>query len=112
MVPILAVHRVMRMPSFRSPDDLLRSLGLQRRRSAMNYVMPTLGVLGVGAVLGASLGLLFTTRRGAQVRRSVRHAARRAVGRPTPTVAEALDEARDSEYAHADYGVRVGAAKA
>ena len=61
---------------------------------------------------GASLGLLFTTRRGAQVRRSVRHAARRAVGRPTPTVAEALDEARDSEYAHADYGVRVGAAKA
>lgn len=100
----------MRVPSI-SSEDLLRSLGLQRRRSAASLVMPGLGLVGVGALLGASLGLLFTTRRGAQMRRTMRHAARRAVGHPTPTAGQVMDEMRGSEYGRSEYRVRMTTAK-
>jgi len=48
-------------------DDLLEVIGLQRR-SATDWVVPTLSALGVGVLIGAGLGLLLAPKEGRQLR--------------------------------------------
>lgn len=94
----------MRVPSI-SAEEILNTIGLQRRRDLSSYVMPGLGLVGVGVLIGASLGMLFTTAGGRRMRRTMRHAARRAVGHPTPTASQVMQGVRGSAYGHAEYGV-------
>jgi hypothetical protein len=61
----------MRNPLPTSTRDLLDMIGLQPKRSAASYVLPGLGVLGVGMLAGAGLGLLFAPQRGSETRRMV-----------------------------------------
>jgi hypothetical protein len=52
-------------------EDALHLLGLARRRSAMGMVLPAVGLLAVGAILGAGLGLVFAPSSGRRLREDV-----------------------------------------
>ena len=47
-----------------SADDILEVLGLQRRRSAASIILPAVGTLVAGALIGSALGMLFGPRYG------------------------------------------------
>ena len=49
-------------------DDLLGLVGLARRHSAFGRVMPVVGLIGFGAVLGAGTALLLTPSSGKEMR--------------------------------------------
>lgn len=49
-------------------DDVLASLGLQRKSAASDYVLPALGIFGAGVLVGAGLGLLFAPKPGVELR--------------------------------------------
>jgi hypothetical protein len=52
-------------------DDLLETLGLQRRNSA-DWVVPAVTALGVGLLVGAGLGLLLAPKSGNELREDLR----------------------------------------
>jgi hypothetical protein len=49
-------------------DDVLQLLGLETRRSNMDYLVPSLAILGVGLLVGTGLGLLVAPRPGRELR--------------------------------------------
>jgi hypothetical protein len=56
-------------------DDILEYLGLQTRKSAMDYAVPALSLFAGGVAFGAALGLLLAPRPGRELREEI---ARRA----------------------------------
>lgn len=52
-------------------NDILRSVGLERRRSTMDAVLPALGWVGVGTVIGAGVALLLAPSSGKELRERV-----------------------------------------
>jgi YtxH-like protein len=52
-------------------DDLLETLGLQRRGNA-DWVVPAVTALGVGLLVGAGLGLLLAPKSGNELREDLR----------------------------------------
>jgi hypothetical protein len=52
-------------------DDLLETLGLQRRGN-VDWVVPTVTALGVGLLVGAGLGLLLAPKSGHELREDLR----------------------------------------
>ena len=60
-----------------SSDDVLGALGLQSRQTAGDYILPALGIFGVGVLVGASLGLLFAPKPGAELRHQIGDKVRR-----------------------------------
>lgn len=57
----------------KSVDAVLERLGLEPKRSAMEIVLPALGVFGAGIAVGAALGVLFAPKRGDELRTDLRH---------------------------------------
>lgn len=51
-----------------SRDDILSAIGLQTRRSLAQTLLPNLGFMAAGVVLGGGLALLLAPRTGAQTR--------------------------------------------
>ena len=49
-------------------DDVLKVVGLQKRRSAMDFVLPAIGLLGAGIAVGAAMGLLLAPKAGNELR--------------------------------------------
>ena len=52
-------------------DDVLAALGLEKKSAATDYVLPSLGIFGLGMVVGAGLGLLLAPRTGRATRREI-----------------------------------------
>ena len=52
-------------------DDVLSALGLQTRRSVGDYILPALGIFGVGLLVGAGIGLLFAPKTGGELRQQI-----------------------------------------
>lgn len=106
----------MRNPLHTSTTDLLGIIGLQPKRSAASYVLASFGMVGVGMLAGAGLGLLLAPHRGSDTRRMVGgklsdfgHAVGDTAGKVArklkrakttggEAVADALAEVRASEY--------------
>ena len=49
-------------------DDLLGLIGVERRRSAAQLILPTIGLVSLGAVVGAGTALLVAPSSGAEFR--------------------------------------------
>jgi hypothetical protein len=95
----------MRNPLSMSRDDILGSLGLQTRRSPAGYLLPALGMFGVGLLAGAGLGMLFAPRTGREIRRELGTRVsdmttklKTKMRRTKDEVAASLEDARDSLY--------------
>jgi hypothetical protein len=58
-------------------DDVLAALGLQSRRTVGDYMLPALGIFGVGLLVGAGIGLLFAPKPGADLRHQIGSRIRR-----------------------------------
>ncbi len=54
-------------------DDVLGSVGLERRRSAMDKILPALGYIGLGTVIGAGAALLLAPSSGKELRAKVQN---------------------------------------
>jgi hypothetical protein len=52
-------------------DQILAALGLQSRQSTAGWVTGTLGVFGVGLVVGAGLALVFAPKSGRELRQEL-----------------------------------------
>jgi hypothetical protein len=52
-------------------DDALYVLGLRRRGTVLGTLVPAMGLLAVGAAIGASVGLAFAPAPGRRLRRDM-----------------------------------------
>lgn len=67
-----AVTHAAKKASDLSTDDVLAALGLRRRPSGLDLVLPAAGYFAAGMVFGAGLGLLLAPRSGAETRRQLK----------------------------------------
>jgi hypothetical protein len=53
-------------------EDVLGWVGLQSRRTALDALLPSLGIFGVGLLVGAGVGLLLAPKSGQELREDLR----------------------------------------
>lgn len=53
-------------------DDLLDLIGLQSKRTVADWILPTVGIFGVGLLVGAGVGLLLAPKPGRELREDIR----------------------------------------
>ena len=54
-------------------DDLLNLIGLQTKRTTADWILPTLGIFGVGVLVGAGIGMLLAPKPGRELREDLRN---------------------------------------
>jgi len=54
-------------------DDLLNLIGLQTKRNAADWILPSLGIFGVGVLVGAGIGMLLAPKPGRELREDLRN---------------------------------------
>lgn len=74
--------------------DVLAKLGLQTRRSAWAYVLPSLGIFGFGMLAGTGVTLLSMPR----IRERLQRAAEKARGAKDQTKGQTKDQVADSDH--------------
>jgi gas vesicle protein len=77
-----------------SSDDLLAALGLERRRSAVEVVLPAVSYFAAGALVGAGLSLLFAPKVGKEFRHELGHKARELKDQVVHSAERVADEAQ------------------
>jgi hypothetical protein len=69
MIPNIR-KRMQNVPEF-GADDMLRYIGLERRRGFFAATLPAVGAMAVGMLAGAGLALLFAPRPGKELRADI-----------------------------------------
>jgi hypothetical protein len=82
-------------------DAALAAVGLQPRRSAGDYILPVIGIFGVGVLVGAGLGLMFAPKRGAELRGDIGRRVKSVGSRLRRRNAEGVDGG-DQDALHDD----------
>ena len=97
------VRRVRNLANDVDLDDVLETIGLQQRRSVYGALLPAIGILGAGILVGAGLGLLFAPSSGKVLRREAEGRVNQLKGKIRPAVTGsmnqvtgALDDAKES----------------
>lgn len=49
-------------------DDVLEAIGLERKHTTVEQVMPALAIFGAGVLVGVGLGMIFAPRAGSELR--------------------------------------------
>lgn len=75
-------------------DEVLAALGLERRRSSLDVVLPALGCLAAGIAIGTGITLLFAPKSGREMRREIGDKATTLSTRLTTAANEVVDEVR------------------
>lgn len=60
-----------------SKEEILKSLGLEPRRSTAGLAFTALGVFGAGLIVGAGVGMLLAPKAGSELRSDIRDRMRR-----------------------------------
>lgn len=69
----LGVRQVVRSVQDMRLNDVLGTIGLQRRRSTLDHVLPALGWIGLGTAIGAGVALVLAPSSGKELRARVSH---------------------------------------
>lgn len=77
-------------------DDILAALGLERRRSAFDVLLPALGIFAAGAVLGGGVALLLAPKSGRETRQNLKGKASELTHRIGESAGEIAEEVRDA----------------
>jgi gas vesicle protein len=72
-------------------DDILGALGLQTRSSTTSWVLGTLGLFGLGMVIGAGVALMLAPKPGSELRRDLEDRIRNVRDRIGNSQQAALD---------------------
>ncbi|HEX4475611.1 MAG TPA: YtxH domain-containing protein [Polyangiaceae bacterium] len=77
-------------------DDILGALGLQRRSTFGDVIVPALGIFAAGAVVGGAVALLLAPKSGDEMRRDLASRADDLRHRVGNAAKDALGEARQA----------------
>ncbi len=77
-------------------DSLLDRMGLEQKRTAMDVIVPMLGVFGAGIAVGATLGVLFAPKRGDEFRHEIKQSLEDLRHKTQKTAEEADESASDT----------------
>lgn len=53
------------------PEDILHALGLEKKRSSTEKMLPMIGVFGAGLLVGAGIALLLSPKSGREIRDAI-----------------------------------------
>lgn len=81
-------------------NDLLGLLGLEQIPSGASSVLRSLGLIGIGALIGASVGLLLAPSSGRELRDDLSKRIKTGTDRALETANQAVDKVRDFSEAH------------
>jgi hypothetical protein len=70
-------------------EDILSAFGLERKRSALDALLPAAGLFVAGLATGAGIGLLLAPKPGRQMRRDIQNELNKFSGHAGPIVHEA-----------------------
>jgi hypothetical protein len=68
---LLGAQRAVRAAEGFGIDDLLSLVGVRRRPNSAQSIMPVVGLLSLGAALGAGVALLFAPSTGTELRQRI-----------------------------------------
>jgi hypothetical protein len=79
-----------------SSEDILAALGLQRKRSALDVILPAAGVFAAGIVVGTGVALLLAPKSGREMRRNIKGKATELTHRIGASAEEMAQEVRQA----------------
>lgn len=88
-------------------ESALSAMGLQPRPTATDYILPALGLFGVGLLVGVGLGLILAPKPGVELRGDIGRRVRRVSAKlrrshASPDPREHDDEPEDADVITAD----------
>jgi YtxH-like protein len=78
-----------------SKDDVLAALGLQSRTSALSSVFGSIGLIGLGMIIGAGAALMMAPKSGRELREDLSTRLNGTTRRVADRVREELSAARE-----------------
>jgi hypothetical protein len=78
-----------------SKDDVLAALGLQARTSALSSVFGSIGLIGLGMIIGAGAALMMAPKSGRELREDLSTRLNGTTRRVADRVREELSAARE-----------------
>ncbi|HEX9506805.1 MAG TPA: YtxH domain-containing protein [Myxococcales bacterium] len=75
-------------------DDLLNLIGLQSKRTVAEWLLPTVGIFGVGLLIGAGVGLLLAPKPGKELRGELRSRIQEATDQLSENFSNAQTQTR------------------
>jgi len=77
-------------------NDILAALGLERRRSALDVLLPAVGLFAAGVIVGGGVALLLAPKSGRETRRQLKGKASELTHRIGESAGELAEEVRDA----------------
>lgn len=79
-------------------DDVLAALGLERRRTALDILIPAAGMFAAGMVVGAGVAFLIAPKSGRETRRQLKDKATNLSQRLTSSAESLAHDVRDNVF--------------